>query len=164
MRNCLPSFLLLVALVTPVGLTGQARSPDSGDRIRVWTQLPDGTTSRLQPVIGELALWRTDTVSLLTVEEPHARAIAAASVARLDISAGRPRGAGALRGAGIGLLAGSVTGMAIGLASGDDGFFSAEQKALALAVALGVPSTAIGAIAGAIMPRELWRSIPIPGR
>jgi len=86
-----------------------------------------------------------------------------ASVVRLERSLGRrSRGQSAVRAAGIGLLAGAVTGGVVGLASGDDSCtgcffeFSAGEKAAFYGITLGTIGTLVGAVAGASSPSESW--------
>jgi hypothetical protein len=80
----------------------------------------------------------------------------------------RPRGGGALRGLGFGLLVGGGGGAIIGYASGDDdpGFlsFSAEEKALMGAVAFGGIGAVLGAVMGAAAPGYNWHPVVAPVR
>lgn len=95
------------------------------------------------------------------------------SVLRLERSLGRrPRGKAALRGAGIGLLAGVTSGVLLGFASGDDRCphpedprsvncffffgFSAGDKAAMYGIALGTLGTIGGAVVGAARSGERW--------
>jgi hypothetical protein len=90
-----------------------------------------------------------------------------ASIAGLERSlGGRPRGKGAARGAGIGLLAGVAGGVLIGIASGDDErglvAFSAGEKAAIYGIGLGALGTIGGAIVGASRSTERWeRGAPV---
>jgi hypothetical protein len=91
-----------------------------------------------------------------------------ASIAGLERSLGGRSGRKrAARGAGIGLVAGAVTGVLVGLVSGDDPCerdqflgcflaFSAGEKAAMYGIALGAVGTIGGAVAGASRSGERW--------
>lgn len=138
---------------TALPAAGQSSvSVEPGDQIRVraagvrgaWTVLsvtPD--TLRLQRDGGE-------------------EAVATDRLTGVDVSLGpRSRGAGAARGAGIGGLAGVLTGAALGFADGDDPpgllAFTAEAKAFFGAVVLGAGGAVTGGIIGALAPGHRWR-------
>jgi hypothetical protein len=82
-----------------------------------------------------------------------------ASIIGLERSLGGRRKP-ALRGAGIGLLAGVASGALIGVASGDDEpsfvYFTAGQKAAIYGIGLGVVGALGGAVVGASRGGERW--------
>ena len=89
-----------------------------------------------------------------------------ASLTRLSVSHGRrSAGAGALRGAFLGFAGGAVSGIILGYVAGDDpeGFvaFTAEQKAGAYGLLLGVGSGLVGMVVGLASPGERWESVPL---
>jgi hypothetical protein len=67
-----------------------------------------------------------------------------------------------LRSLGIGMLIGAGSGVVIGLASGDDEgtflAFSAEEKAAAAGIGLGLVGGAVGLIVGALNAHDVWSS------
>ena len=148
-------------------LMGATRSPgdDSGaiapgTRIRVFAR-----TLGSKPLVGVLQSWQEKKLFLAAEGHPSAVVVRRQEVTRIDRSGGRhSRGRWAIRGAGLGLLA----GVAIGLAGGNTctgldiivtvGTCSAEGKATIGAI-LGVPA---GALIGlAVPPGERWEHVPL---
>ena len=79
-------------------------------------------------------------------------------ITNMEVSIQRERRV--LKGLGVGLLVGAGGGVVLGLASGDDqaGFisFTAEEKAMMGAVALGLVGGVVGLIAGAAVRHDIW--------
>jgi hypothetical protein len=90
-----------------------------------------------------------------------------ASVTMLSVSHGRrPAGQRALRGAGVGFAGGAVAGIILGYVDGDDQSnafisFTAEEKAVAFGLLLGVGSGLVGMVVGLASPGEQWQSVPL---
>lgn len=151
---------VLAALLAPTSLLAQVTQPpvQEGDRVRV---LADGAR-------GVFTVIRVD-VDTLTLESPSSvgpRRLGVHSIRRLHVNRGpRSVGAGALRGAGMGLGVGAITGAIFGLASGDDEgsfiAFSAEQKALVFGVTFGLGGAALGGVLGAALPGERWERVSV---
>ncbi len=69
-----------------------------------------------------------------------------------------------LKSVGVGLLVGAVTGVAAGLASGDDDpnrflAFSAGEKAAIGGVVLGLTGATVGLIVGSVRRHEVWSPV-----
>jgi hypothetical protein len=145
---------------------------DPGTRVRLTFQRDADPLASSRPDAGSPRAGRVVDVGdrTFTVDfDGHPRPVEVdkASVLRLERSLGRrSRGQSALRAAGIGLLAGAVTGAVVGLASGDDQcnpnysfclfVFSAGEKAAFYGITLGTIGTLGGAVAGAASPSESW--------
>jgi hypothetical protein len=168
-----------VAVALSLSLAGTAISaePAAGtERVRLALQTPSGT--RLSGrIAGEIVATGPETLTVRTGEREVV--VRRDEIARMDRSLGRrSRGAGALRGAAIGLGIGAVLGAGVGALSGDDsersycppydgfGFgsicgplftFSARDKAVIGGVALGTLGAVLGGIGGAAAPGERWR-------
>jgi hypothetical protein len=168
-----------VAVALSLSLAGTAISaePAAGtERVRLALQTPSGT--RLSGrIVGEIVATGPETLTVRTGEREVV--VRRDEIARMDRSLGRrSRGAGALRGAAIGLGIGAVLGAGVGALSGDDsersycppydgfGFgsicgplftFSARDKAVIGGVALGTLGAVLGGIGGAAAPGERWR-------
>jgi len=90
-----------------------------------------------------------------------------ASVTTLSVLRGRrPAGQRALRGAGVGFAGGAVSGIILGYVDGDDRSnafisFTAEEKAVAYGLLLGVGSGLVGMVVGLASSGEQWESIPL---
>jgi hypothetical protein len=67
-----------------------------------------------------------------------------------------------LKGLGVGTLVGAGTGAILGLAGGDDGWWTAEEVALMGAIALGMTGAVVGVVAGAVIKRDVWASTAQP--
>jgi hypothetical protein len=163
-------FASAMLLLAPAALAGQSASSGlyAGDRVRLKAEhirgefdisgISDSTIVLRQPESGRQVEVPLNSIQSLKVRGER-----------------RPRGGGALRGFGYGLLAGGGGGAIIGYASGDDdpGFFTftAEEKALIGAIAFGGMGAALGAVIGAAAPGYHWRSVmpaqvrvaPLPG-
>jgi hypothetical protein len=149
--------LLIVAAHAAGAQDGLAQNPLDhyvGQQIRV-----TAPAIRMHEQKALLVGTRSDTLVLTTDTE---LTVAVADVVRLDVLRGRKSKTWA--GAGIGFLVGGVAGFAIGLASGDDppGWFSytAEQKAVAGGVVLGLAGGLVGGIVGAVSKTDQWEEIP----
>ena len=148
-------------------LMGATRSPGDdagaiapGTRIRVFAR-----TLGSKPLVGVLQSWQEKELFLAAEGHSSAVVVRRQEVTRIDRSGGRhSRGRWAIRGAGLGLLA----GVAIGLAGGNTctgfdivmllGPCSAGGKA-AIGAILGVPA---GALIGlTVPPGERWEHVPL---
>jgi hypothetical protein len=152
--------------------------PETAARVRLALRTPDG--KRLSGrIVGQLVASGPDTLTV-SVGPGREAVVKRADVWRMEHSAGkRSRGAGALRGAAIGLGVGVVLGAGVGALSGDDrervvycppyhgfGFgplcgplftFSARDKAIIGGIGLGSLGAVLGGIGGAAAPGERWR-------
>jgi hypothetical protein len=151
--------LLLMGATSSPGEDADALAP--GTRLRVFAR-----TLGSKPLVRVLQSLRANALILAAEGHPSAVAVPRQEVTRIDRSGGRhSRGRWAIRGAGLGLLA----GVAIGLAAGDTctgqfidvvtlGSCSAGAKA-AVGALLGVPA---GALIGlAVPPGERWEHVPL---
>ncbi len=151
--------LLLMGATSSPGDDADAIAP--GTRLRVFAR-----TLGSKPLVGVVQSLRDDALTLAAEGHPSAVVVPRQEVTRIDRSGGRhSRGRWAIRGAGLGLLA----GVAIGLAGGNTctgqlpdiltlGTCSAGTKA-AIGALLGVPA---GALIGlAVPPGERWESVPL---
>lgn len=149
----IPAFLTFVALMArPAPLESQTIAASPGSRVRA---TPAFTQPRV--IVGTLMSPITDSV-VITVPARGAsvrrHAIAVSSLDRLELSLGPSRSAGALRGVTYGLAASGAAAIACALSAGDEADLCAV-----FAVFAAVPFTAIGAIAGAVIRREAWRTV-----
>lgn len=147
-------FLVGYGTVTAAAVTRVIRGPGEvvvTPRARVRVRIADSTLE------GNVASIMGDSLVLETAD--GTRAFSDSRLDDLKVSVGsRSRWAeGFLTGLGVGALSGAV----LGYASGDDhgdGFlnFTAGEKAAILGGGLGIVGSAIGALAGALNPREGW--------
>jgi hypothetical protein len=147
--------LLLLASAPPVHCQA-----DSGLRVRITT-----SPSR-QPVwVGTLISADQDSVRLVSARDRQLVALPMARVVRAEWSRGRRSNAG--RGATIGLVVGGGTGLILGLlASGEEDSFyevGAEDVIVAMAI-LAAAGAGIGALVGAVTPRDQWEPLTLPGQ
>ena len=156
---------LFLSLLILFGTTpGQGQLVREGDRVRISSSIVKGTLVVVD-VNGEVLV-------LQPLDGREVVGVPLASVQRLAAYRGpRPRGAGALRGGGYGLLIGGVVGAASGFADGDDECdgavpcflpMTARQKAAAGGLALGIVGGALGLLIGAVAPGDRWESIDLP--
>jgi hypothetical protein len=152
--------LLLMGATSSPGDDAAAVAP--GTRLRVFAP-----TLGRKPLVGVLQSLRDDALTLAAEGHPSAVVVPRQEVTRIDRSGGRhSRARWAIRGAGLGLLA----GVAIGLAKGNTctgfelidiftlGGCSAKAKA-AIGAILGIPA---GALVGlAVPPGERWEHVPL---
>ena len=151
--------LLLMGATSSPGDEAAAIAP--GTRLRVFAPTLGG-----KPMVGVLQSLRDNTLTLAAEGHASAVVVPRQEITRIDRSGGRhSRGRWAVRGAGLGLLA----GVAIGLAAGNSctnelidvftlGACSAGPKA-AIGAILGVPA---GALIGlAVPPGERWEHVPL---
>lgn len=132
----------------------QAPAPvDVGSRVRVTAPSLD-----LMEAVGTVQQVSADGV-LVQFEAPRRLVtLDRSTVTSMEVSVGQRRAIG--KGIGVGLLVGAGSGALIGLASGDDDpgliAFSAEEKALALGLGLGLIGGVVGLIAGAAHRSDVW--------
>jgi hypothetical protein len=152
----------LCACVLPSAVSAQAgRVPvTEGSRVRISSPSSKGTFI-VAGVLEDTLILHGSAASTETVTMPlH-------SITQLEVARIRPRGAGALRGAGFGFLVGAMGGAAIGLASGDSrGFmaFSATEKARILGVGLGGAGALVGGVLGLAAPGTGWDPVDLSRR
>ena len=157
-------FLTLSALhATP--LLAQSVPVQTGDRVK----LQSGSLAGRFTVVDVAA---ADTLVLRRDADQREFRVAAEAIEQIARQEKRTRGQGLLRGGGIGLLVGAVGGAVLGFADGDDRCdpnswcflsFSAEDKALMGAIALGGGGALIGGTVGLIAPGQRWVGLPVPG-
>ena len=151
--------LLLLATAPPVH--SQA---DSGLRVRITT-----SASR-QPIwVGTLISADQDSVIQFSAKDRQLVALPIARIVRAERSRWRRSNAG--RGATIGAFVGGGTGLILGLlASGEregeeDSFYEVGADEVILAMAfLAAPGAGIGALVGAVTPRDQWEPLTLPGQ
>lgn len=147
--------LLLLATAPPVH--SQA---DSGLRVRITT-----SASR-QPIwVGTLISADQDSVKLVSAKDRQLVALPIARIVRAERSRGRRSNAG--RGATIGAFVGGGTGLILGLlASGEeDSFYEVGADEVIVAMAfLAAAGAGIGALVGAVTPRDQWEPLTLPGQ
>ena len=154
-----PMFLLLVLSATYApSLPAQSIPVQAGDRVRIEAGRVSGRFSVVDV--------STDTLLLQEGAAPQIR-VPLASIQQIARRDKRTGWQGALHGAGLGLLIGGVAGAITGFASGDDPetqwfAFTAEEKALAVGVVLGVGGAVLGGVIGAAAPGERWVRVPLP--
>lgn len=142
----------ILLLAVPAAARAQYNEPGllgGGSRIRVAAPAVAG-----DPVIGRLLVLSRDTL-LMSAGSGDARiTLPLAAVRSIDLSEGRDRRGWAVKGAGIGLVAGGLLGgLSIGNADRND------LAALAGFFAGAVIGTPLGAAVGAIVAPERWRSV-----
>jgi hypothetical protein len=160
------SILILSFLVPAVAGSGLAQTVPTivpGARIRF--ALPPGTPV----VLGTAIEARQDTLLVRREESGDTVALPLSQLVRLDISGGTQTHA--LRGAGIGFLAGAIVGAIAGQSSDrkcsssmeSSGWLTCGQNAGYGAIGLGVLGAGIGAIVGWVNPTERWQPVALPG-
>jgi hypothetical protein len=161
----LHAFLLLGA----TALAAQDSPVPVGARVRARVQSEDGNRRHARAVQGIVVSGDSAGIALSTEADEHL-ALPFSTLTRLQQSGGRrSRGAGALRGAGLGFLFGGLGGGVVGYASGDDDpgcwfCLTAKENAVLLGVALGTVGAVVGTAVGATRPGERWRKVPLAGR
>lgn len=147
LRMLLPCTLLLVGSFSSA--TAQQAPVAPGTRVRVVTlDLPQ------RSLAGELLSLDADSIHLRRKHRPVAVPLSA--LTRLEVSRGPARKRGWIRGAGIGALA-AIGGAAVMFGpTGDWGYVL--QPAWPVAGAL------TGSLIGAVLARERWERVPLPGQ
>ena len=166
MRLCcaLPAITLL-ALALTLGASTEATAQDTppvavGQRVRVSTE--SGATH-----VGLVTALSSGALELQDEEGSQRFSVPLASVTRLDVSRGLKSNTG--KGAGVGFLAGAVTGVLIGFSLGDDPPlfsddpfpFSAEVKAAVGFFLGGGGGAIIGALIGKDIHSDRWVEVPL---
>jgi hypothetical protein len=147
----------------------QAPEVTEGSRIRVSTE-PD--VVRPNPLVTTLVRLTPDSMTVIASSGEAELSIPNSAVTRLEVSGGKQ--GRALRGAGIGMVAGTVVGglaWALGSKScegelcgtGIDDAVSATFGAVAL-VAGALGGATVGLIIGAASPAERWAPVPLADR
>lgn len=148
--------MMLVGLAWPLLATAQAQSPprvalDSGDAVRVLTRWGGQVEGRLVRWSADrLVLRLTDTGASADTEVPLA------DVAEVETRVRRRTAGSALKGFGIGALAGAAAGAAIAGASMSN--CKGEMCGLAyLAIPfVGAAGSVVGLLVGAVRTTETW--------
>ena len=144
---------LIGALVLAPGLHAQ------GDRLAV----PVGTRVRIvvgvnEPFTGNLLRLAPDTLAVALSSGGALIQLLTSRLSSIELSEGRDRLGGSVKGAGIGVLAGGlIGGIALRRSEGPG------VAALAGLFAGGILGGGMGAIVGAIVAPERWRRLPLPG-
>jgi hypothetical protein len=155
------STLLLLALLvaTPPSLRAQG-PPELAPGARLRITAPEITFANK---VATTVAVRGDSLVVQPVDGDTTAVIAFAQIRKLEVSQGVQRQA--LRGFGIGLLAGGAFGAVLGFADGDDsqGFvqFSAVEKALLGGLVFGGIGGAVGLAAGSATRSERWTRVPL---
>lgn len=157
---------LLLFCVLPSALEAQGTCP----------ALEAGSTIRLRPTPEvtytlPAAVLPSDTLIVLSAGRSPREVSIRCSDVRLQLHAGRQsRGRSALKGAGIGFLAGAVFGAALGAAEGGSDpsdelpLFSERDMALLAGAYFGGIGTIGGAVVGFIVPGNRWVDVPAASR
>jgi hypothetical protein len=148
------TLLLILALAIPALGSAQLATVAPGSRVRVLA--PNVSAERL---VGTLAFGIIDTVSVDVASVR--RTIPVKSVERLELSRGKTRRAGAMRGAKFGLLAGGA--YAIVAFASKQGSYASEQRGLPVALvnslAVGAGTVTLGALIGSRYRVESWTTV-----
>jgi hypothetical protein len=133
--------------------------PEGDERVRVTIER-GGSESRV--VIGSFQGLAAEDFLVGQPAAPH-QLIVISSVTRLDLSSGTSRWGGALRGLGLGALAGAVLGVTIGVVVPDpdscDWVCTRSERAIVgaiVGIAYGVPA---GTLLGALIGVERWHTV-----
>ena len=152
-RICLSAVLLVLPLTATVAQ--EAPPPlEPGTRVRV-------TAPDIDKYDGTLQAMRGDTLTVDTLR------IAVASVTRLDVYRGQKSktGKGALIGAGVGFVAGALTGLALCGERGTPCESDGSDYTAAAAVILGgggaLLGAGIGAVVGSQIKGDRWEEVPL---
>jgi hypothetical protein len=148
------TLLLILALATPAVGNAQLATVAPGSRVRVFA--PKVSADKL---VGTLAFGIIDTVSLDVASAR--RTIPVNSLERLELSRGKTRRAGAVRGVKVGLLvAGAYAVVAF---ASKQGSYASQQRGLPTALvnslAVGAGSVAVGALIGSRYRVESWTTV-----
>jgi len=159
-----PLFVCLAA--TTVLSTGALTRTDSlfaqelpgvpvGTVVRVWTS-PTGSKSH----VGMVAEITPDTIVLALRRDQPSISVGRRDIHRLDARMESRPLAGALRGAGLGLLLGGVVGALYGNQV-EEGFFRRHDLKLAYGAAGAGIGLVGGAFFGAVLGVDRWREVPL---
>ena len=149
---CFLALIGLGALLICVSAASAEEPPvlKLGARVRASVTEPSPGAARTKRLTGTLVGLDETAITLATSRTGFPVVLPRQNLSMLELSLRRSqRWKGALIGAGVG----AVTGVLIGLASGDDWLFSAEMKASALGLLLAPVGTLLGA---ALAPGERW--------
>ena len=162
MRVSIAAFVLVAAVMAAdvSSVVGQvAPSISQGSRVRI-----TAASLELSEAVGTV---QDATREALVVQFEDPRRVVTvdrSEIGKMDISIQQQRNV--LKGVGAGLLVGAGSGALIGLASGDDEncfiCFTAEEKALVGAAALGLAGGAVGLIFGLVRQWDVWSPM-LPG-
>jgi hypothetical protein len=152
-RAAIAVVVVVLALAPPASAQIFRTSLPTGTRVRVLDRIGGerftGTVLRLTPDTLGVALGGGSTLLNL----PTSR------LASLEVSEGRERGQSAWRGAGIGLVAGSLIGAVSMRGEGTPG----DVGALVGLMVGGLLGAGSGIVVGAITAPERWRRVSLPG-
>ena len=153
MRACLAVCLVLSCLAAFAVGAEPGRPLAAGDRVRITTRGQESHT------VGLLLSIDTEQLRVHLQHRPDSAVVHRPDIVQLERSAGRhSRGHDAALGAGIGLVAGGLTGLALGDDPPGEMSFTAGDKAVVLGGALAI----LGALIGLIpTPAERWEEIPL---
>jgi hypothetical protein len=143
----------VVALVSSAALADDGLQPAPGTRVRI--------TSSDSRLTGKIVAASPDALIVSVKKGREPVTVARDAITRFELGHRRTSGKGALRGAGIGLLAGGVGGAALGVAlDSPDDWFSGGELAAGGAIVFGGAGALIGALVGAASPGERWETVP----
>ena len=148
----------IVLVLIPTLASAQSQSELVGARVRATVQRagPRGA----ERFTGDLVAW-TDSLRVSTdsgtVVEPRA------NVVSLEVSTRRSRASSIARAAALGGVTGLLVGGAYGWNQPEDGFFSNEETMMLAGLTVGGIGVGIGALVGAAVPLERWRSLDHEG-
>lgn len=156
---------LLASIVLPSTLAAQGGCPGLAAGSTVRLHLPAVTTYTLSQTLQP-----ADSALLVPVDG-GARMVRCGELERVQLRVGvRSRGAGLLKGAGIGLLIGSAVGAGVGYLAwekdedSDWEIFSRDEAALIGGVFLGGTGALVGGAIGFAAPGSRWQDVPVPAR
>jgi hypothetical protein len=164
------AILLAIALVAaaPPLAAQDAATPTPGTRVRLYLQPTKGGSHSSSKRVGTLVRWNADTVVLSTSGAAAETPVPRAAIDRMDVSRGRTRLRGGLKGAAIGGVIGIATGAILGAVTYEENDCvqicvvedsRGGDTALGGVVGgiLGIP---IGGIVGALNAGERWERVP----
>jgi len=159
-RPSITSFVLVLAVLgadVPTVVGQVTPSVVTGSRVRL-----TAPSLGLAEAVGTVQE-TTDEALVVQFEYPRRReTVDRSEIAAMEVSIPGTQGQRrVLKSVGVGLLVGSVSGVLVGLASGDDDpqqwfAFSAGEKAAIGGVALGLTGAAVGLIVGLVRRHEVW--------
>ena len=144
---------LIYTLAFAPGLRAQSDrlSVPLGTRVRIVVGASESFT-------GNVLRLTSDTLAVATGSGGALIELPTSRLSSIEVSEGRDRLSGSIKGAGIGVLAGGlIGGVAIGRSEGND------IAALAGMFAGGIIGAGTGAIVGAIVAPERWRRLLLSG-
>ena len=153
------TFVAAFLLILFGNLIGQQESVVApSDRVRV--SAPTFSTKRL---IGTVIALKTDTLEIKVKSGATYLQIPFSSVKKLEVSRGSgSRGAGTLKGAGLGFLIGAAGGALVGYIADEEGNdLPPEHAALIGAGFFATIGIVVGGITGAVRSSERWEQVSL---